>query len=153
MGTAAWRDFICAASKRPIHCSALTAADTRNCLRAWNHFPHGPKRFARHCARRRGIPRTSRCKKEYSCPSVGTVYEVSSCATRCRYWVTVLCLPACKSSISRLFKSARKRAQTASIGFESPLQGGKRTDCMPFLRQTCGFKRNPSLSCHLGACA
>ena len=106
MGTATSRDFIRAASKRPIHCSALTAADTRFFLRAWSHFPHGPKRFARHFARRRGIPRTSRCKKEYSCPSVGTVYEVSSCATRCRYWVTVLCLPACKSSISRLFKSA-----------------------------------------------
>ena len=30
---------------------------------ARNHFPHGPNRFARHFARRRGIPHTSRCKK------------------------------------------------------------------------------------------
>ena len=103
MGTATLQYFPFAASRRPIHCSALTAADTRKLLRAWNYFPHGPKRFARHFVRRRGIPRTSRCKKEYSCPSIGTVYEASSCPTRCRYWVTVLCLPACKSSISRLF--------------------------------------------------
>ena len=60
-----------------------------------------------------------------------------------------MCLPACNSSISRAFKSIRKRAQTVSIGFRSPLQGGKLTDCRPFLRQTGGFKRKPSLSCQI----
>ena len=58
-------------SRRPIHCSALTAVNARKLLRARNHFPHGPNRFALHFVRRRGIPRTSRCKKECSCPSIG----------------------------------------------------------------------------------
>ena len=60
--------FFHSASRRPIHCSALTAVDTRKLLRARNHFPHGPNRFARHFARRRGIPRTSRCKTKMLLP-------------------------------------------------------------------------------------
>ena len=111
LGTTTSQYFIHSAPKRPIHCSALIAVGARKLLRAWDHFPHGPKRFVWHFARRRGIPRTSLCKNEYSCPSIGTVYEVSICPTRCRYWVTVMCLLACKSSISRLFKSARKRGK------------------------------------------
>ena len=58
-------------SRRPIHCSAMIAVNTRKPLRARNLFPHGPNLFALHFVRRRGIPRTSRCKKECSCPSIG----------------------------------------------------------------------------------
>ena len=68
MGTATSQHVFHSASRRPIHCSALTAVDTRKLLRARNHFPHGPNRFARHFARRRGIPRTSRCKTKMLLP-------------------------------------------------------------------------------------
>ena len=133
VGYTDFKTFFFSALMTSIHCSALTAAGRKK-ARGSPYLPHGPKLFARHLARRRGIPRTSRCKKECCCPCEGTVYEVRSCPTRCLYWVTVMCLPAAKSSISRAFKSIRRRAQTVSMGFKSPLQGGKRTECMPFLR-------------------
>ena len=121
VGDTSSQHFSQSTSSKYVHCSALIVTDVGRNMGGGLHLPHGPKLLARQLAKRRGIPRNSRCKKEYGCPWDGTVYEVSSCPTRCLYWVTVMYLPACKSSISRALKSIRKRAQTVSIGFRSPV--------------------------------
>ena len=121
VGDTSSQHFSQSTSSKYVHCSVFIVTDVGRNMGGGLHLPHGPKLLARQLAKRRGIPRNSRCKKEYGCPWDGTVYEVSSCPTRCLYWVTVMYLPACKSSISRALKSIRKRAQTVSIGFRSPV--------------------------------
>ena len=46
-------------------------------------------------------------------------------------------------------KSFRRRAQTVSIGFKSPLPGGNRTDVRPAFRYLEGLSRKRSLSCQI----
>ena len=101
VGDTSSQHFSQSTSSKYVHCSALIVTDVGRNMGGGLHLPHGPKLLARQLAKRRGIPRNSRCKKEYGCPWDGTVYEVSSCPTRCLYWVTVMYLPACKSSIAR----------------------------------------------------
>ena len=88
-------------------------------------------------------------QKESVGPGAGTAYEFRSCATRCLYCAAVTCLPTRRSSISRMLKSRRRRADTVLMGFKSPLHGGNRTDCKPCLRYTAGLIRKLSLSCHI----
>ena len=115
-------------------CGSALTAPVRVLTAMQLHLPHGPNPFARHLAMRRGIPRTSRCKYEKDSPGKGTEYEFSRCPARCLNCVAEICLPTCKSSISRRVRSRRKRAQTVSMGFKSPLHGGNLTDCKPCLR-------------------
>lgn len=121
-------------------CGSALTAPVRVLTAMQLHLPHGPNPFARHLAMRRGIPRTSRCKYEKDSPGKSTEYEFSSCPARCLNCVAEICLPTCKSSISRRVRSRRKRAQTVSMGFKSPLHGGNQTSPLQIAELMLDFR-------------
>ena len=102
------------------------------------HLPQGPYRFALHLVNRRGMPRKRRERYEMDSPACGIPYDIRINEARRLYWQVPTKRPACKSSISCMAKSRRRRAHTVSIGFRSPLFGGNFTDVMPCFLFTAG---------------
>ena len=68
VGDTSSQHFSQSTSSKYVHCSALIVTDVGRNMGGGLHLPHSPKLLARQLAKRRGIPRNSRCKKEYGCP-------------------------------------------------------------------------------------